>query len=226
MFASRWKWQPLAHSDSAVAAVRFSERRSMFHFPLPPLPAIQPAPPTCAWGDGVFSSDEIDRINTLARSMPAKRVGVGQDLHVDPMVNRSTARWLAPAPDTLWIYDKLTDAIAKLNALHFHFRITGLDEELYYVTYDGSEEGHYDWHADTHHDVGFTRKLSMTVQMSAPSDYEGGELELNGGGRPETMPKDRGRLLLFPSYTVHRVRPVTRGVRSALVSWIVGPPFR
>jgi len=198
----------------------------VFHFPIPPRPPILPAPPTCAWLDGAFTPQEIDRINVLAQAMPAKRVGVGQDLHVDPLVNRSTARWLIPSEQTHWIYAKLTAAIANLNALHFRYEITGLDEELYYVTYDGGDEGHYDWHADSHHDAGFTRKLSVTVQMSDPAGYDGGELELNSGGRPESMPKNKGRILLFPSYTVHRVRPVTRGVRSALVSWIVGPPFR
>ena len=198
----------------------------MFHFPIPPRPPIAPAPPSYAWLDGVFTPPEIERINDLARSMPAKRVGVGQDLHYDPMSNRSTARWLVPSEQTHWIYYKLTSAIAHLNAMHYQFEITGLDEELYYVTYDGAEEGHYDWHADTHHDTGFTRKLSVTLQMSDPDDYEGGELELNGGGRPEPLTKAKGRMLMFPSYTVHRVRPVTRGVRSALVSWIVGPPFK
>jgi PKHD-type hydroxylase len=198
----------------------------VFHFPIPALPPIRPAPPTCAWADGVFSADEIDRINDMAWSSPARRVGIGQDLHYEPRVNRSTVRWLAPSQATEWIYARLTAAIARLNAMHYQFEITGVDEELYHVTYDGSEEGHYDWHVDVHHDSGFSRKLSMTLQLSDPASYEGGDLEINGGGRPEAMAKARGRMLLFPSYELHRVTPVTRGSRSALVAWIVGPPFR
>jgi PKHD-type hydroxylase len=223
LYRTRARCSALSNGDGMFP---LAEIRRVFHFAIPTLPSILPAPPTCAWADGVFAPQEIERINALAQSMPAKRVGVGRDLHVDPLVNRSSARWLVPSEQTFWIYDKLTQAVARLNAMHFHFEITGLDEELYYVTYDGTEEGHYDWHADSHHDSGFTRKLSVSVQMSGPADYEGGELELNGGGRPEAVSKTKGRLILFPSYTLHRVRPVTGGTRSALVSWIVGPPFR
>jgi PKHD-type hydroxylase len=198
----------------------------LFHFPIPQRPPIAPPPPTFVWFDGVFSAQELDRIRDIASSMPGKRVGVGRDLHYDPLANRSVARWLQPNDQTHWIYMRLTGAIADLNAMHYQFDITGIDEELYYVTYDGGEEGHYDWHADVQQDTGFTRKLSVTLQMSDPADYRGGELEFNNDGHPETAAKTRGRMLMFPSYTLHRVRPVTHGVRSALVSWIVGPRFR
>jgi PKHD-type hydroxylase len=198
----------------------------VFHFPIPTLPPIRPSLPTCAWADGVFNPDDLDRINAIALTMPSKRVGVGQDLHYEPRVNRSTVRWLKPSESTEWIYMRMTHAIARLNATHYQFDITGLDEELYHVTYDGSDEGHYDWHHDSHADNGFTRKLSVTLQLSEPGNYDGGDLEINGGGRPEAMARVRGRMLMFPSYEVHRVTPVTRGIRSALVAWIVGPPFR
>jgi len=102
----------------------------VFHFPIPSLPPIRPAPPTCARAEGVFTPQELDRINDMAWSLPAKRVGIGQDLHYEPRVNRSTVRWLAPSEATERIYGKLTAAIARLNAMHFQFEITGIDEEL------------------------------------------------------------------------------------------------
>ena len=70
------------------------------------------------------------------------------------------------------------------------------------------------------------RKLSITFQMSDAAEYEGGDLEFNASGRIETAPKKKGQLILFPSYCLHRVAPVTKGTRRALVAWVVGPPLR
>jgi PKHD-type hydroxylase len=64
----------------------------------------------------------------------------------------------------------------------------------------------------------------MSVQLSEPDEYEGGELEFLNFEQP--IPKDIGSLIVFPSYLVHRVNPVTRGLRRSMVSWISGPPFR
>ncbi len=198
----------------------------MFHFPIPPRPPIFPKPPPWVWASGVFSEQEMDAINALAEKLPAKQVRVGKDLQVRPETNRSLTRWLMPSNETAWIYQKITTAVAMLNATHFRFEISGMDEPLYHVTYLGDDQGHYAWHADLGHDAEATRKLSITFQMSNPADYDGGDLEMNATGRPESLPRERGKLILFPSYQLHRVTPVTRGKRCALVAWIGGPPFR
>lgn len=198
----------------------------MFHFPIPSRPPIYPKSPPWVWAAGIFTDQELDAINKLAESMPGQPVKVGRDLQIRPEYNRSITRWLMPSSDTAWIYQKITTAVAMLNASHYRFDITGMDEPLYHVTYLGDDQGHYSWHADLGHEQEAARKLSITFQMSNPSDYEGGDLEINANGRPETAPRERGKLILFPSYELHRVTPVTRGKRSALVAWIGGPPFR
>ena len=70
---------------------------------------------------------------------------------------------------------------------------------------------------------GNTRKLSMSVILN--SEFEGGNLEI-GGGHLQTPSFGEGSIIVFPSYTPHRVTPVTKGIRYSLVSWFVGPPFR
>ena len=77
----------------------------------------------------------------------------------------------------------------------------------------------------------YIRKLSFTLQLSEPDEYEGGEFDLEISGpnaekRFETMKMPKGSIVVFPSYMWHRVRPVTSGVRKSLVGWIMGPPFR
>jgi PKHD-type hydroxylase len=76
---------------------------------------------------------------------------------------------------------------------------------------------------------GLERKLSVTVNLSDPGDYEGGDLQfLNGTGQLLTQSelRERGSVVVFPSTLGHRVTPITSGVRYALVGWMVGPPLR
>jgi PKHD-type hydroxylase len=195
----------------------------MFHFPIPPRPPAHDPLPNFVWGAGLFTPAELDKINAYAESLPSERVVVGRDLTYKPEANRSIVRSLPPSNETMWIYQRITNMVSSLNAQHFQFKITGLDEPLYHVTYEAEEQGHYTWHTD----VGSTtRKLSITFQMTDPDAYDGGDLEMNAFGSVDKCPRERGKLILFPSYHVHRVTPVTRGKRSALVAWIVGPPFR
>jgi PKHD-type hydroxylase len=82
-------------------------------------------------------------------------------------------------------------------------------------------------------DVGYgevnRRKLSLTVQLSDPSEYEGGDFHIWYGGDEGqfiTMPKEKGTVLIFPSFLMHRVTPVTKGTRKALVFWTGGEPYK
>jgi PKHD-type hydroxylase len=66
------------------------------------------------------------------------------------------------------------------------------------------------------------RKLSITIQLSNSDDYEGGDLELLYDKEPYKLDRSRGTFLVFPSFMLHRVTPVTRGTRWSLVAWIGG----
>ena len=101
--------------------------------------------------------------------------------------------------------------------------------EIQYTEYHASENGHYDWHHDINWnaDDGLDRKLSITVQLSDPSEYEGGDFEFSEVPNPEKEDaKQKGSVLIFPSYLVHRVAPVTQGVRKSLVAWFKGPRWQ
>lgn len=121
--------------------------------------------------------------------------------------------------DWLWQYVQVANELA--------FQVdVGNDAELQHTEYLSSDTGHYDWH----HDVFWTsdsptdRKLSVVVQLSDPSDCEGGQLEFSGVGGPPVW--SRGSIIVFPSTLPHRVRPVTRGRRRTLVGWFYGPRWR
>ena len=73
----------------------------------------------------------------------------------------------------------------------------------------------------------YDRKLSITVQLSDPTEYEGGDFYFAAGENPdmEAMRK-KGSVMVFPSYMVHAVKPVTKGVRRSLVCWFEGDRWR
>ena len=97
-----------------------------------------------------------------------------------------------------------------------------------YTTYD--KTGKYDWHMDTSlgrdpSNLQETRKLSMTICLN--DDYVGGEFQINMGQEKDaqTLPAKKGRAFFFPSFIIHRVAPVKKGVRKSLVVWVTGPKF-
>ena len=113
----------------------------------------------------------------------------------------------------------------RLNTQFYRFALTGL-ENLQYTVYDGKEGGHYDWHIDYGRNSHKPRKISLSVQLSDPSHYEDCDLQFQIGSGVTTAPRTRGTVIAFPSFFLHRVTPVTAGVRKSLVLWATGPEFR
>lgn len=199
----------------------------MFFFPIPNIAKVNHIElPPFITGNNVFAPEEMNQINKIAATVEPKKVMVGHDLQDRPEYNRSEYRHLIPGPDTQWIYQRIARTVGMLNASCYQFDVDGFDEPLYHVTYDEKVEGHYSWHIDGNRGGKPTRKLSITFQMSPSNAYVGGDLEFNRTGEPTKAPRDQGTFVMFPSYLLHRVTPVTKGRRVALVGWCVGPPFR
>lgn len=130
--------------------------------------------------------------------------------------------------DTAWIFDKLNFIIQAANEQFYNFHLNGYTQ-FQYTTYDPN--GRYDWHTDMSFGEKFgndaePRKLSLTLLLN--DDFEGGEFQVNDGKEEMaiTVPMNKGRVVLFPSFMIHRVKPVTKGIRKSLVVWVLGPKFR
>lgn len=92
--------------------------------------------------------------------------------------------------------------------------------------YKSADEGHYDWHMDAGPPQnGVQRKLSISILLSDPSEFEGGELQFKGIEDRKILTK-RGSIVVFPSFIEHKVTPITKGVRYSAVTWASGPSFR
>jgi PKHD-type hydroxylase len=184
-----------------------------------------------SWKDG-FTNEELAKIILLGhtRNIVKGAVGGGSTTVIDTIVRNSSISWISPTPETNWLFERLTGIADELNKLHYGFDISGIGF-FQYTMYAASPDGnpqHYGWHIDRMGvDSGNNspRKLSLILQLSDPSEYEGGEVQVHGLDKA-TLPKDYGYVCAFPGYMLHRVTPVTAGVRRSLVAWFVGPDFR
>jgi len=141
---------------------------------------------------------------------------------------KSNISWIAPQEENLdnsWLFKKIANLAYAANEHMYKFDIYGMYEALQYTVYDGSEDGFYCAHVD-HGKNFYKRKLSIVIQLSDPSEYEGGDLLTITSDSPKAMPKGLGMAVIFPSWMLHEVTPVTKGTRRSLVCWISGPPFK
>ena len=145
-----------------------------------------------------------------------------------------------------WIYNEIHPFIHQANrdsGWHFDWDFS---ESCQFTKYGVGQ--HYGWHCDSWdkpydkpddpNSHGKIRKLSVTVSLSDPSEYDGGNLEFDFRNQVDwernkkskikecTEIRPRGSIIVFPSFVWHRVNPVTRGTRYSLVIWNLGLPFR
>jgi PKHD-type hydroxylase len=129
----------------------------------------------------------------------------------------------------VWVIDESIDWIDHIlissveTAMEYlDYDIVGLIERPQLLRYKAPSLG-YKWHVDLGAEELSTRKISISINLN--DGYEGGEIAFFS----DTFVKFKmplGQCLAFPSFLSHKVMPVTKGERWALVSWISGNPFR
>jgi PKHD-type hydroxylase len=147
--------------------------------------------------------------------------------------------------DDRWIYKEIQPYVQLANNLagwNFDWDWT---EQAQFTKYGLNE--HYGWHCDSYSEpyqdvpqgmIGKIRKLSVTVSLTDPENYEGGDLEFDFRNNHDydftktdnkeicKKAKVRGSIIVFPSFVWHRVTPVTSGTRYSMVMWNLGAPWR
>lgn len=193
-----------------------------------------PMPPTDAennvyatWENG-FTKEELDEISSYCEqrlALSAATIDREENSGTAPEWRKSQTGWISNNDSTAWFYDKMAYIARNINSLFYRFDLYGFQEDMQYAVY-GSGGDHYDWHIDSGATTVVPRKLSFSLQLSHPLDYEGGNLEFMIGKNVDVVRRERGLIVAFPSYRLHRVTPVTKGVRKSIVVWTTGPQFR
>jgi PKHD-type hydroxylase len=185
--------------------------------------------PFVTWNDA-FSDEELNKLIEYCNTLKFEKatVGMGEESTTITRIRESKVAWIDNTLDSGWIYDRMAYVARSLNGQFYKFDLYGFSEHMQFTVYEEDSGGHYTWHIDSGGSGHSTppRKLSCVLQLSDPSEYEGGDLEVFTSGEPTKIDKKKGLIAAFPSYTLHRVTPVTKGTRRSLVVWVTGPAFK
>ena len=175
------------------------------------------------WFKEGFTLNEIKSIEDLSMDFPFEKATTVSS-NPDSEARKSQIKWLHLNSKTDWVYDKIVNMAIEANTT-WKFNLHSIIDSIQYTEYyEGG--GHYDWHVDIGPKDISHRKVSVTIQLSDSDEYEGGELELWAGSGHYKLPRGKGVSTFFPSFTMHRVTPVTKGIRKSLVLWIGGEHYK
>jgi PKHD-type hydroxylase len=147
-----------------------------------------------AYWEKAFTPEECEKIIKIAKDK-----GLIKGLTKNKSdVRESKICWLYSSDDLDWVFRKITDIVLNLNDRFFQFDLHGLNEGLQFTNYKAPSDK-YGKHIDRTLDF-VIRKLSLSIQLTDPNKYEGGELILYEDEKGTEMKKEQGTLVLFPSY--------------------------
>jgi PKHD-type hydroxylase len=206
--------------------------------------------------NNALNKEELDLIEQIANQRPFEKARTGngndpdeQQVITNPSIRQSEIKWIESFPESLEF--KLGELMSQvLDCTGWGFTIEG-HQPFQYTVYSAQPEStgdFYTWHTDAMEETysdGTIRKLSFTLQLSDPDEYEGGHFQWIEPGivfdrlgnkfdnidltkAVRTLPfsaKEKGSIIYFPSFVHHQVTPVTRGVRKSLVGWCYGRPY-
>ena len=185
--------------------------------------------------DDTFTEKELDDMCQYFSQQQVEQATVmSVDNPLNQEIRRSRVKFFCRDEFIFPIFDRLNGAIETINDRFYNFILNGYDS-FQYTEYHHDEKGEYNFHMDTcfgerSFDEQFeTRKLSVVMCLNRPGvDFEGGQFYMNQGSEKLAFEVEmkRGRIIFFPSFLIHRVAPVTKGVRKSLVAWVTGPKFR
>ena len=194
----------------------------------------------------LFTEDECNQIiNTALNDWDQRESMIQRDKDgkieqnfEEDLDYRNTTLFIPNKPDE-WLFGKIMGAIQTFNNSEqgYGFDVHGLAEPPNVMRYQAPDidprgkPGKYDWHMDVGPGpVPSMRMISYSILLN-PGEYEGGELCFHVGRNTDpypgqTDPKAIGNMVLFPSYMVHKVTPMTKGTRYAVVGWAHGNSFK
>ena len=176
-----------------------------------------------AYIESAFTPNQCKSIIEMGSKLKLKDAGLGTEGKINKSIRNCKTANIPAVIGNRWIFQKITDCCLSLNSSFYNFHLSGFSEGITFIKYDAPDGG-YTPHVDCVFN-GAIRKLSVSIQLSDSHEYEGGELILNDG-RELVLPRSIGTVVVFPSYSLHEVRPITKGTRYSLVAWATGDAFK
>ena len=177
----------------------------------------------------IFTPEQCKLIINAGRSCKPEqaKVGGGKGGKHDTKKRVTTISWIpfAKMPE---MYKVIERQISIVNLNHFMFEGVQITEPAQFTEYP--KRGFYDWHMDLNafgqEGQNPIRKISMTLLLSDPKDFTGGDLMFSEMGDNKPLPLKQGQAIFFASFLRHKVAPVKKGIRRSMVMWFGGPPLK
>jgi len=176
------------------------------------------------WFENGFTTQEIDTIVNGSLEYEFKKAIIMDEGNTDKF-RKSNIKWLPFDSKWEWVIDKIMSQVTEANKTIWNFDLKSIIDNIQYTEYEGNG-GHYDWHLDIGPGSISHRKISITIQLSDPEEYVGGDLQIMTGSEYTTVPRGKGTVVIFPSFLLHRVVPLTSGNRKSLVLWVGGDHYK
>jgi PKHD-type hydroxylase len=185
--------------------------------------------------ESAFSEEEVDLIVASLQVEEKEQGQIGGKIESETLlkVRSSKVYFINYSKEYSWLFDKFNKIIQNVNEEYYNFDLNGYDY-IQYSEYLANENGHYDYHIDLMMDMipqkdydFLYRKLSFTLCLNQQgTDYSGGDFKIKTGTEEPSVKLNKGDMIVFPSFILHKVEPVTEGVRKSLVGWVTGPKFK
>ena len=176
------------------------------------------------WFENGFTTQEIDTIVNGSLEYEFQKAIIMDEGNTDKF-RKSNIKWLPFDSKWEWVIDKIMSQVTEANKTIWNFDLKSIIDNIQYTEYEGNG-GHYDWHLDIGPGSISHRKISITIQLSDPEEYVGGDLQIMTGSEHTTVPRGKGTVVVFPSFLLHRVVPLTSGNRKSLVLWVGGGQYK
>ena len=189
---------------------------------------------TYVYWDDLFTDDELNKICEISKNKPLDAGKTLGDSYNSSNYRISEINFSAKDETNGWIFNRLNNLIEYINDAYFNYDLNGY-EVYQYAEYDSTKFGKYNYHMDLSNNGSNlqegetieTRKLSFSLLLNDPDvDFDGGDFVIKLGEEDTKIEFKKGRIVFFPSYLLHKVTPVTKGIRKSLVVWVTGPKFR
>lgn len=174
--------------------------------------------------DKALPPEMCETIINLGKGKAQKEAGINTNNKEDHSMRKGQVAWIADD----WLQQLVASYVGKANVqAGWNFRLDGR-EDLQFATYENG--AFYDWHRDCDVEQEQYRKLSVSVQLSDPTSYMGGNLFIKNFWGTMSLPMDegvynQGTIVVFPSSLLHTIIPMEHGKRHSLVQWFSGPDF-
>jgi len=173
----------------------------------------------------IFTDEECNNIIKIGYSKIFNYQQTTDKIVNKDAFNYKTSIILPETDDIDFVYKRLRSLVMSINISIWNYNIYDFGEPMKFTEYNELDKSSTCVHSDLAQGLTTYRKLTVIAQLSDENSYEGGDVYVQEGSELIQTTKKKGSVIVFPSFLMHCVKPVTKGIRNSIVLFVYGPPF-